>query len=786
MPSTLRRDFHRAAFTNLSVFIKFFDRLAKSPDMQRVFDTAPDIVTNGRTMTQMAIDDLMSAFAFMMRKVPDDEIPLSFYKQLLIARDNMPATNDEARARLNEALAEKRALPDGADNTPPEIVPLFTEHVPEMVARNMFINYVNMLTNIRQLTFTEEAFATTREAQKLIAQTGTLFDGIIGRIAQRNTVLNRAENTASHDDDADEEDDVGEDSLEDLITRIKAAQMTGAAKDKAYKELRKLKRMNKTSSEFTIVFNYLDLMASLPWAKAPEVARNIANARAVLEADHHGLKKVKDAILEFIAVQNHTGKPNGQILCIDGPPGTGKTSITQSIARALGRKYVRLSLGGVDDEAEIRGHRTTYIGALPGRVIQAMKTAGVTNPLVNLDEIDKMGQSAHRGDPTAALLEVLDPAQNHTFRDHYLGVDYDLSNVMFVCTSNYLERIPPALRDRMEIIHIGGYTKDEKFEIAKRHLVAKQMAQSGLTAKQFTLDDQALKNIIRDYTAEAGVRRLETVIKRVCRKAVMAIEEKTVKSLHVTAQNLPDLIGPPRGRKQTIAPEDRVGLVNGLAYTTVGGCTLPIEAVAMDGNGFRVTATGRLGETMRESVDYAQKMIRSHAKQLGLDPAKLNRTEVHLHAPEAAVPKDGPSAGIAISTAILSVLTGKKIRRDLAMTGEVTLHGDVGAIGGLPEKLEGAVEAGVKTVLIPQENEKDLIDVPDSIRSKLTIIPVSRIEKVFEHALIDHPAPNTEPTPDEVLRVFNWMAKNAHNDNRFHAVVAELQRSNGSNPPRPA
>ena len=782
MPATLRRDFHRAAFTNLSVFIKFFDRLAKTPEMRRIFDTAPDIVTNGRTMTQIAIDDLMSAFAFMMRKVPDDQIPLSFYKQLLVARDNMPATNDEARARLNEALAEKRALPDDADNTAPELVPLFTEHVPEMVARHMLANYVNMLTNIRQLTFTEEAFATTHEAKKIITQTGVLFDTIIGRITQRNNVASRMENSA--DDDADEEDDVGEDSLEDLITRVKAAKMTGPAKEKAYKELRKLKRMNKSSAEFTVVFNYLDLMASLPWEKAPEIARDIASARTVLEADHHGLKKVKDAILEFIAVQNHTGKPNGQILCIDGPPGTGKTSITQSIARALGRKYVRLSLGGVDDEAEIRGHRTTYIGALPGRVIQAMKTAGVTNPLINLDEVDKMGQNTHRGDPTAALLEVLDPAQNHTFRDHYLGIDYDLSNVMFVCTSNYLDRIPPALRDRMEIIHIGGYTKDEKFEIAKRHLVAKQMAQSGLTAKQFTLDDDALKNIINDYTAEAGVRRLENMIKRVCRKAVMAIEEKRVKSVHVTAQNLPDLIGPSRGRKQSIAPDDRVGLVNGLAYTSVGGCTLPIEAVAMDGNGFRVTATGRLGETMRESVEYAQKMIRSRAKQFGLDPDKLNRTEVHLHAPEAAIPKDGPSAGIAISTAILSVLTGKKIRHDIAMTGEVTLHGDVGAIGGLPEKLEGAVEAGVKTVLIPQDNEKDLIDVPESIKSKLTIIPVSRIEKVFEYALVDPPALSADPSPDEVLRVFNWMAKNAGNDNRFTDVIKHL-KANGSGTPQP-
>ncbi len=526
----------------------------------------------------------------------------------------------------------------------------------------------------------------------------------------------------------------GRDEVSELESRIKKVKFTKEARTKVDAEIKKLRQMSPMSAESTVVRNYLDWMLSVPWNNKGKVKNNIDKAQQVLDTDHYGLEKVKERILEYLAVQKRTNKLKGPILCLVGPPGVGKTSLGKSIANATGRDFVRVSLGGVRDEAEIRGHRRTYIGSMPGKIIQSMKKAKTSNPMFLLDEIDKMGQD-FRGDPASALLEVLDPEQNSTFADHYLEVDYDLSDVMFVTTANSLD-MPQPLLDRMEIIRIPGYTEDEKVEIARRHLIPKQLQNHGLKEGEWAINDEGLLRLIQLYTREAGVRNLEREIARLARKAVRKLEQKELKTVLVTSDNLDDYSGVPKFRYGEVEGEDKVGVVTGLAWTSVGGDILTIEAVKMPGKG-RMTPTGNLRDVMKESVSAASSYVRSRAQEFGIEPPLYEKTDIHVHVPEGATPKDGPSAGVAMATAIVSVLTGIKIHNDIAMTGEISLRGRVLAIGGLKEKLLAALRAGVKKVLIPSENEKDLADIPDNVKDHLEIVPVETVDEVLAHALVE-------------------------------------------------
>jgi ATP-dependent Lon protease len=532
------------------------------------------------------------------------------------------------------------------------------------------------------------------------------------------------------------EGDEGRDEINELEDRIRKAKLSKEARDKAQAEVKKLRSMSPMSAEATVVRNYLDWLLSLPWGKKSKVKRDIDAAEAVLNDDHYGLDKVKERILEYLAVQSRVGKMKGPILCLVGPPGVGKTSLGKSIAKATGREFVRMSLGGMRDEAEIRGHRRTYIGSMPGKIVQSLKKAKTSNPLFLLDEIDKLGAD-YRGDPSSALLEVLDPAQNATFNDHYLEVDFDLSDVMFVTTANSLQ-MPRPLLDRMEVIRIAGYTEDEKVEIAKRHLVPKEMEAHGLKPEEWTITDAGLRDLIRYYSREAGVRNLEREIANLARKAVKQILSKKATSVAVTPDNLGTYAGVRRHRYGEIEGEDQVGVVTGLAWTEVGGETLTIESVMLPGKG-RFQATGKLGDVMKESIDAARSYVRSKATSFGIKPPTFDKVDIHVHVPEGATPKDGPSAGLAMATSIISVLTGIPVRRDVAMTGEITLRGRALPIGGLKEKLLAALRAGITTVIIPQENEKDLAEVPDNVKAGLKIVPVSTVGEVLKVALSRQP-----------------------------------------------
>jgi len=525
----------------------------------------------------------------------------------------------------------------------------------------------------------------------------------------------------------------GRDELQELEDKIKKTKLHKEAREKANQELKKLRNMSPMSAEATVVRNYLDWILAIPWKKRSRVKKDIVEAHAILDADHYGLDKVKERITEYLAVQQRMQKIKGPILCLVGPPGVGKTSLGKSVARATGRKFVRMSLGGVRDEAEIRGHRRTYIGSMPGKVLQGMKKAGTSNPLFLFDEIDKLGAD-YRGDPSSALLEVLDPEQNNTFQDHYLEVDYDLSDVMFVCTANSM-RMPQPLLDRMEIIRIPGYTEDEKIEIAKRHLITKQVSENGLKDSEWSISDAALHDLIRYYTREAGVRGLEREIANLARKAVKEIEvEADVDSVKVTVKNLDKYAGIRKFRFGETEEEDMIGVVTGLAWTEVGGELLTIEGILVPGKG-KMSITGKLGEVMQESVQAANAYVRARAVDFGIEPPLFERRDIHIHVPEGAVPKDGPSAGVGMITCMVSVLTQNPIRKDVAMTGEITLRGRVLPIGGLKEKLLAALRGGVKTVIIPKENEKDLADIPDNVKKGLTIYPVATVDEVLQHAL---------------------------------------------------
>jgi ATP-dependent Lon protease len=541
----------------------------------------------------------------------------------------------------------------------------------------------------------------------------------------------------------------GKDENAELEAKIKKTKLSKEARDKAMAELKKLKTMSPMSAESTVVRNYLDWMLSIPWKKRSKIRNDVVAAEKVLEADHYGLEKVKERIIEYLAVQARSPKVRGPILCLVGPPGVGKTSLGKSIARATGRNFVRMSLGGVRDEAEIRGHRRTYIGSMPGKVLQGMKKAKTSNPLFLLDEVDKLGAD-WRGDPSSALLEVLDPEQNSTFNDHYLEVDYDLSDVMFVTTANSL-RMPQPLMDRMEIIRIPGYTEDEKVEIAKRHLISKQSAAHGLKLDEWHISDDALRDMIRYYTREAGVRNLEREIANLARKSVKELVTNKTKKVTITRKNLDKFAGVQKFRFGETEAEDMVGVVTGLAWTEVGGEILTIESVLLPGKG-NIKQTGKLGDVMQESVSAALSYVRSRSAHFGIKPTLFEKRDIHVHVPEGATPKDGPSAGVAMATSIVSILTGIPVRRDVAMTGEITLRGRVLPIGGLKEKLLAALRAGITTVFLPKENEKDLAEIPDNVKKHLKLVPVADVDEVIAQALARRPEPiEWEEPPEPVV-----------------------------------
>ncbi|ETX27395.1 endopeptidase La [Roseivivax isoporae] len=530
----------------------------------------------------------------------------------------------------------------------------------------------------------------------------------------------------------------GQNEVAELEKRVSETKLSKEAREKAEAEIKKLKNMSPMSAEATVVRNYLDWMLSIPWGVKSRVKKDLGRAQKILDDDHYSLDKVKERIVEYLAVQQRSKKLKGPIMCLVGPPGVGKTSLGQSVAKATGREFIRISLGGVRDESEIRGHRRTYIGSMPGKIIQALKKAKTTNPLILLDEIDKMGHD-FRGDPASAMLEVLDPEQNSTFVDHYLEVEYDLSDVMFLTTANSYN-MPGPLLDRMEIIPLSGYTEDEKAEIARRHLLPKQVKNHGLKKTEFEVEDQALVDTIRYYTREAGVRNLERELAKLARKAVTQIVKKETSKVVITAENLPDFLGVRKFRYGLAEEDNQIGVVTGLAYTSTGGDLLHIEALRLPGKG-RMKTTGTLGDVMKESIDAASSYVRSISPQIGVKPPRFEKWDIHVHVPDGATPKDGPSAGLAMVTAIVSVLTGIPVRKDIAMTGEVTLRGNASAIGGLKEKLLAALRGGIKTVLVPKENEKDLAELPDNVKTGLQIIPVEHVSEVLEHALVRKPEP---------------------------------------------
>ncbi len=595
-----------------------------------------------------------------------------------------------------------------------------------------------------------ETLAIGERLEKLLAQIETELDilqvekRIRGRVkrqmekSQREYYLN--EQVKAIQKELGEGEDGAD--MEEIEKKIRLARMPAEARKKAEAELKKLKLMSPMSAEATVVRNYIDVLVGLPWRKKSKVNNDLANAEAVLDQDHFGLDKVKERILEYLAVQQRVDKLKAPILCLVGPPGVGKTSLGQSIARATNRKFVRMALGGVRDEAEIRGHRRTYIGSMPGKILQNIAKVGVRNPFFLLDEVDKMGMD-FRGDPSSALLEVLDPEQNHTFVDHYVEVDYDLSDVMFVATANSLN-IPPALLDRMEVIRLSGYTEDEKTSIAQRYLLPKQQKNNGLKAGELTVSEPALRDIVRYYTREAGVRALERELSKICRKVVKTLLlKKDDKKVAITPKNLDKFLGVRRFSFGIAEKENQVGQVTGLAWTEVGGELLTIEAVAVPGKG-KTTFTGKLGDVMQESIKAAMTVVRRRQQRLGIKAGFHENLDIHIHVPEGATPKDGPSAGIAMTTALVSMLTDIPVRADVAMTGEITLRGEVLPIGGLKEKLLAAHRGGIKTVLIPEENAKDLADIPDNVKNRLEIIPVKWIDRVLELALERAPAPLPE------------------------------------------
>jgi len=670
-------------------------------------------------------DEFFEATAEPLEEIPGDPLALE-------ALTRSVATEFERYAKLNKNVPEEALAAVGDMAEPEKLADTVAGHLAVAVEEKQnLLETLDVAERLeRILGLMQGEMSVLKVEKKIKSRVKTQMER-----TQREYYLNEQMKAIQKElGDGDN----GQDEVREYEEKIAATKLSKEALEKTEAELKKLKSMSPMSAESTVVRNYLDWMLAVPWGKKTRVKKDLNRAQEVLDNDHYGLEKVKERIVEYLAVQQRSAKLKGPILCLVGPPGVGKTSLGKSVAKATGREFIRISLGGVRDESEIRGHRRTYIGSMPGKIIQSMKKAKSTNPLILLDEIDKMGQD-FRGDPASAMLEVLDPEQNSTFTDHYLEVEYDLSNVMFLTTANSYN-MPGPLLDRMEIISLAGYTEDEKREIAKQYLLPKQLKGHGLKKGEFKLEEDALSEIIRTYTREAGVRNLERELAKLCRKAVTEIVKGKAKTVKVTRENLEDFLGVKRFKYGLAEEEDVVGVVTGLAWTSVGGDLLSIEALKLPGKG-RMKTTGKLGDVMKESIEAASSYVRSISPEIGVKPPQFEKIDIHVHVPEGATPKDGPSAGIAMVTSIVSVLTGIAVKKDIAMTGEVTLRGNVLPIGGLKEKLLAALRGGIKTVLIPAENQKDLADIPNNVKDGLTIIPVSDVKTVLEHALVATPTP---------------------------------------------
>jgi ATP-dependent Lon protease len=669
----------------------------------------------------------------------------SFFEARAVALDELPGDADSASAMVRAVADEFERYAKIKKNIPEEALSAVSEtrepaRLADLVAGHLGVDVglkQELLETLDVAERLEKVYGQMQGEMSVLQVEKKIKTRVKSQMerTQREYYLNE-QMKAIQKELGDGED--GQNELAELEARVKATKFSKEAREKAEAELKKLKSMSPMSAEATVVRNYLDWLLGVPWGVSSRVKKDLGAAQKVLDADHYGLEKVKERIVEYLAVQARSTKLKGPILCLVGPPGVGKTSLGRSVAKATGREFIRISLGGVRDESEIRGHRRTYIGSMPGKIIQALKKAKTNNPLILLDEIDKMGQD-FRGDPASAMLEVLDPEQNSTFVDHYLEVEYDLSNVMFITTANSYN-MPGPLLDRMEIIPLSGYTEDEKREIAKGHLVPKQIAGHALKKGEFSITDGALTEMIRTYTREAGVRNLEREIAKLARKAVTEIVKKTAKVVEVTTEKLEGYLGVKRYHYGLAEQTDQVGVVTGLAWTSVGGDLLQIEALRLPGKG-RMKTTGKLGDVMKESIDAAASFVRSISPELGVKPPKFETMDIHVHVPEGATPKDGPSAGLAMVTSIVSVITGIPVRKDIAMTGEVTLRGNALPIGGLKEKLLAALRGGIKTVFIPAENEKDLTEIPDNVKAGLQIIPVTNVREVLKQALVRQPEP---------------------------------------------
>ena len=667
-----------------------------------------------------------------------------YYEAEAVALGDTIVERVEAEALARSATTEFESYVKLNTKVPPEVVGVVQQiedysQLADMIASHLALKIPDRQAILETTAVTErlEKVLGLMESEISVLQVGKRIRARVKRQiekTQREHFLNE-QMKAIREEIGDEE---GREEFAEIADKIKKTKLSKEAREKATHELKKLRHISPMSPEGTVVRNYLDWLLSIPWNKKSKVNKDLVHAQQILDHDNYGLEKVKERIVEYLAVQQRANKLTGPILCLVGPAGVGKTSLGKSIARATGRDFVRFSLGGVHDEAEIRGHRRTYIGSMPGKIIQLMRKAKTSNPMFLLDEVDKIG-SDFRGDPSSALLEVLDSEQNHTFNDHYLEVDYDLSSVMFITTANTLN-IPPPLMDRMEIIRIAGYTEDEKVSIARKHLIPNVTTKHGLDPKEWAIDDEALLTIIRRYTREAGVRNLERELSTLIRKAVKELIMSKKEFVKASADNLADYLGVPRYRYGEVEDQDQVGIVTGLAWTDMGGELLTIEAALMQGKG-RMTVTGNLRDVMKELISAAASYVRSRAVTFGIKPPLFDKRDIHVHVPEGATPKDGPSAGVAMATAIVSVMTGIPVRRDLAMTGEITLRGHVWPITGLKEKLLAALRGGIKTVLIPEENAKDLVDIADSIKSGLEIVPVSRMDEVLARAMTRKPEP---------------------------------------------
>lgn len=779
----IREQFQTAAGNAVYQYLGRIRQLANTRVVAEVMAYAPEEITKNRALEDIFFDDLMDRFATIMAPVKERHvIPEAIFQWAMNKRHGEnTVTRQEAHHELTKRMKsvrdfnEQTPVPEFLNPPLPEFLQILTDSLPSKELANMTNEWNEIFAHIAKLTASDDALNVYIANNNVQTASANIVNAAIaakgpdgkGTLSLRKGGTPKLGNGFG-DDDGDDSTDI--DKLGEKLSQLPFPEATLESVRKLYKQTRKL---NPQASEFSVNCKRLDIIASLPWGQFKDMNSNISQAQQILDDDHYGLEKVKEQIIQHMAVQNRTGTPDGKIMLLVGPPGVGKTSIAQSVAKATGREYIRIALGGVSKESDIRGHSSTFVGAMPGRIIQEIKKAKSSNPLVVLDEIDKLGEGGAHGDPSAALLELLDPAQNHTFRDDYLGVEFDMSKVLFFCTANDFGNIPGPLRDRMQVLHLSSYLQDEKYEIATRYLVPKQMKAKALTENELVITPEAIKDLISHHTMEAGVRGLEKKIGEICSKAVVDLATGKQGQTVVTSENLEQYVGPGHGDRDQIPAQDMVGVVNGLAYSSVGGSVLPIEASLLPSHGFRLTVSGNLGKVMGESAGVAERLVRARAPQFGITDSKLNRTELSVHCPAGATPKDGPSAGAAFTTAIISALTGIPIRRDVAMTGEINSRGEVTAIGGLREKLEGALNAGVKTVLVPKQNIPSLNDVPDKIKSQLSIRPVGTIEEVLEHALTEEIKPVVTKSRSRLSQIWDLVVNKPSNDNNPSASVRQ-------------